>query len=80
MVVAEETFSLMKTSSPAFKICYQSLRRGEARCSLGKGPANTKPIGGPILSYATNEVTQLVTGCESSKFCHPLVCWNHFLQ
>ena len=73
-MVVGETFS-----DENFKSGFQDfLTITEVRSSLTKGPANTKPIVG--LSYATNEVTQLVTGCESSKFFHHLVCWNHFLK
>ena len=74
MVVVEETFF-----NENFKSGFQDfLTITEVRSSLTKGPANTKPIVG--LSYATNEVTQLVTGCESSKFFHRLVCGYHFFE
>ena len=73
-MVVGETFS-----DENFKSGFQDfLTITEVRSSLTKGPANTKPIVG--LSYATNEVTQLVTGCESSKFVHRLLCWKHFLK
>ena len=71
MVVAEETFF-----NENFKSGFQdflTITEVFTHKRPGKYKANR-------WAYATNEVTQLVTGCESSKFFHHLICWNHFLK